>query len=157
MDTTRRTSPGATAWSLFLAFLGSVVVVYLVEIVPAITTESRYDPLLSFVFFPLLGAVVAIPICVLITLAVWGSLVLGHRWVRTSPVWAGVVSALLAGVVCAALSLVIVLILPTLQEPLQLLACALAVVVVVAICLLSGVGRREVSSTSASSIPDPSS
>lgn len=153
----KSSSPGATAWSLFLAFLGSIVVVYLVEIVPAITTESRYGPLLSFVLFPLLGAVVAIPICVLITLAVWGSLVLGNRWVRTSPVWAGVVSAVLAGLVCAALSLLIVLILPTLREPLQLLAYALAVVVVVAICLLRGVGRREVSSTPASSTPDPSS
>ncbi|MFK4789281.1 hypothetical protein [Microbacterium sp. ZW T5_56] len=153
---TRRSSPGATAWSLFLAFLGSVVVVYLVEVAPAITTESRYGTLLSFVLFPLLGAVVAVPICVLITLAVWGCLVLGNRWVRTSPVWAGVVSAALVGVVCAALALLIMLVLPTLREPLQLLAYALAVVVAVAICLLRGVGRHEAASTPAPPSGSPS-
>lgn len=141
--TTKRSSPGTTACSLLLAFLGAIVAVYVINAVDAAIQTPRYGPLLTFVVFPLLGSIVAIPMCLIVTLLAWACVVLGRRWVHSSQVWADVVAVALTVVMCSALYLLVGLVLPTLREPLQLLAFFVALAVVLAFCVARGVGRQR--------------
>lgn len=150
---TKRSSPGTTACSLLLAFLGAIAAVYVINAVDAAIQTPRYNPLLNFVVFPLLGSIVAIPICLIVTLLAWACFVLGRRWVHSSNVWAEVVAAALTVVICSAFYLAVGLVLPTLREPFQLLAFFLALAVVLAVCVARGVGRQQ-EATFASARPE---
>ncbi len=140
---TKRSSPGATAWSLLLAFLGAIVAVYVVTVVDETIQAPYYSGLLRFVVFPLIGAIFVVPICLILTLLAWACFVLAHRWVHNSPVWAGVIAVALTIVSCSAFCLIVVLILPTLREQRTFLEFFVALAVVLAVCVARGVGRQR--------------
>lgn len=141
---TRASSPGATAWSLFLAFLGAIATVYVVYVVSASISASYYGPLFTFVFFPLLGAIVVVPVCLLLTLVAGACFVLAHRWVRSSRLWASVVAVAMTIVVCSAFYLALGLLLPAQREPLEVLEFSLALAVIVTVCAVRiGKPRQE--------------
>lgn len=133
----------ATVCSLFLAFLGAIVPVYVVNVVGFATASNGFSALLTYVMFPLLGAFVALPILAVFTLLAWACFVWGNRVIRTSRPWAGVVALALTAITGSAFYFALSLVNRTLQEPRQLLAFSLALAVIVAICLARGVGRRQ--------------
>lgn len=133
----------ATACSLFLAFLGAIVPVYVVSTVSTAVQAPYLGALLTYVMFPLLGAFVALPILAVFTLLAWACFVWGNRVIRTSRPWAGVVALALTAISGSAFYFALSLVNRTLQEPRQMLAYSLALAVIVAVCLARGVGRRQ--------------
>lgn len=133
----------ATAWSLFLAFLGAIVAVYIVNVTESAIHAPNYDPVLTFVLFPLLGSVVTVPICLALTLVAWGSFELAHRGARNSAVWANVIGMVLTVVASAAFYLAFTLIVQSGRDSFPPLGFSVAVVVIAVICALRGVGRQQ--------------
>lgn len=139
---TKLTSRGATVCSLFMAFLGANVVVYVVEVVHMSIRASYYGPFFIFVFIPFIAAFVTVPIYLAVTLLAWACFVLGHRWVRNSDGWANVVAVALTAVICSAFYLVVGLLYLPLLDPYLSLAFGIALAVIITICVAGGVGRR---------------
>ena len=139
---TKNASRGATSGSLLLALSGAILAIYAFDVVTIAIRAPYYGPILILVVFPLIGSAFVIVICIIATLLAWACFVLVHRWIQNSTVWPGIVAVVLTVVIDSAFYLLVLLIFPTLQEPVQVLAYFFALAVIVTVCTVRGVGRQ---------------
>lgn len=136
--------PCKTLLALFLAFLGAIVAVYVEAVVGLSIRAPYHGPLSIFVWFPLIGAIFVVPFCIVLTLVAWACFTLAHRWIQSSRAWANVVAVVLTVVTSSALYVLLALTsMPTMLKPHELLIFGLAVFMVVAVCVVGGVGRHR--------------
>src|SRR3954447_20330787 len=120
--------------------MGAIATVYVVHIAWAYAKSTYFDAFSVWVVFPLIGAIVVVPCCIMATLLAWGCFALARRWVHASRTWAGVFGVVMTIAVFSMFYWGLMRMLPEPQEPLEVLPFGLALIVIIAVCLVRGVG-----------------